>query len=111
MDIRTTPTPGQYGTKQFLKEYGYQLVGGRYRYDKKRNKRYKTVELIVDKQEWISGVSIPMDRRVLVGIEYGEAELRKQVIEVRDRWCEGGVKRILTPFSFGLELWLILIVI
>ncbi|MEJ1359174.1 MAG: hypothetical protein RPU64_16750 [Candidatus Sedimenticola sp. (ex Thyasira tokunagai)] len=27
MDIRTTPTPSQYGTKQLLKEYGDQLVG------------------------------------------------------------------------------------
>ncbi|MES9898223.1 MAG: hypothetical protein ABW148_04265 [Sedimenticola sp.] len=79
MDIRTTPTPGQYGTKQLLKEYGYQLVGVRYRYDKKRSKRYKTIKLIVDEQEWNSGVSIPMDRRVHVGVEYGETELRQKV--------------------------------
>ncbi|MEJ1356088.1 MAG: hypothetical protein RPU64_16980 [Candidatus Sedimenticola sp. (ex Thyasira tokunagai)] len=86
MDIRTTPTPGQYGTKQFLKEYGYQLVDGRYRYDKKRNKRYKTVELIVDKQEWISGVSIPMDRHVHVRVDYGETELRQKVKSAGSFW-------------------------
>ncbi len=86
MDIRTTPTPGQYGSKQLLKEYGDQLVGVRYRYDKKINKRYKTVELIVDEQEWISGVSIPIDRRVHVRVNYGETELRQKVKSAGGFW-------------------------
>ncbi|MEJ1402283.1 MAG: hypothetical protein RPU73_00175 [Candidatus Sedimenticola sp. (ex Thyasira tokunagai)] len=86
MDIRTTPTPGQYGTKQLLKEYGDQLVGVRYRYDKKRNKRYKTVELIVDEQEWNSGVSIPMERHVHVRVEYGETGLRQKVKSAGGFW-------------------------
>ncbi|MEJ1336171.1 MAG: hypothetical protein RPU37_08980 [Candidatus Sedimenticola sp. (ex Thyasira tokunagai)] len=86
MGIRTTLTPGQYGTKQLLKEYGDQLVCVRYRYDKKRNRRYKTIELIVDEQEWIEGVSIPMDRRVHVRVDYGETELRQRVKAAGGFW-------------------------
>ncbi|MEJ1464578.1 MAG: hypothetical protein RPU15_15110 [Candidatus Sedimenticola sp. (ex Thyasira tokunagai)] len=86
MDIRTTPTPGQYGTKQLLKEYGDQLVCVRYRYDKKRSKRYKTAELIVDEQEWNSGVSIPMDKHVHVRVDYGETELRQKVKSAGSFW-------------------------
>jgi hypothetical protein len=36
--------PGQNGTKQLLKKYGDQLVCVRYRHDKARQKRIKTIE-------------------------------------------------------------------
>jgi hypothetical protein len=51
--VRTTLRPGQKGTRELLKSYGDQLICVRYRYDKARGKRYKTVELIVDEQEWM----------------------------------------------------------
>ncbi|GMQ87779.1 MAG: hypothetical protein BMS9Abin08_0987 [Gammaproteobacteria bacterium] len=44
MDVKATLLPGANGTKALLREYGDQLVCVRYRYDKKRHKRYKTVE-------------------------------------------------------------------
>ena len=51
----------------------------RYRYDKLRQKRLKTVELIIDEQDWVPGHNIPPDKNVLLHIEYGETELRELV--------------------------------
>ena len=53
MEIKATILPGQNGTKQLLRQYGEQLVCVRYRYDKARLKRFKRVELIVERKEWM----------------------------------------------------------
>lgn len=45
--------PGQNGTKAMLDQYGEQLVCVRYRYDRARQLRLKTVELIVESTPWI----------------------------------------------------------
>ena len=66
MEIKATLSPGQNGTKSLLKQYGDQLVCVRYRYDKSRQKRYKTVELIVEEKDWIPNVVIPAEKRVFV---------------------------------------------
>ena len=58
-EVRTTLAPGQNGTKRLLRQYGDQLVCVRYRYDKLRGKRLKTVELIIDEQDWVPGVTSP----------------------------------------------------
>ncbi len=79
MEIKTTLAPGHNGTKQLLKQYGDQLACVRYRYDKARQKRIKTVEIIIDEQDWVPGVTIPADRRVAIKIGFGETELREQV--------------------------------
>jgi hypothetical protein len=79
MEVRTTILPGQKGTRQLLRKYGNQLVCVRYRYDKERKKRYKTVELIVDEKDWEPGVNYPSERQVLIRVGYGEVELREQV--------------------------------
>ncbi len=86
MEIKTTLAPGQNGTKQLLKEYGDQLVCVRYRYDKSSGKRYKTVELIIDEQEWKPGFNIPPDRRVHLRIGYGELELREKAKAAGGYW-------------------------
>ena len=86
MEIKTTLAPGQKGTKLLLKEYGDQLVCVRYRYDKARQKRLKTIELIVDEQDWVPGVIIPTDKRVAIKIGFGEAELREQVKKAGGFW-------------------------
>lgn len=86
MRVKTTLTPGQKGTKQLLKAYGDQLVCVRYRYDKARQKRFKTVELIIDEQDWIPGVTIPVDKPVAIKVGYGEAELREQVKSSGGYW-------------------------
>jgi hypothetical protein len=79
MEVRATLAPGQNGTKQLLKQYGDQLICVRYRYDKVRQKRLKTIEIIVDEQDWIPGVSFPVDQRVPVKIGFEETELREQM--------------------------------
>ncbi len=78
-EVGTTLSPGQNGTKRLLRQYGDQLVCVRYRYDKLSGKRLKTVELIVDEQDWVPGVNIAPDRLVSIRVEFGESELREQV--------------------------------
>jgi hypothetical protein len=46
MNIRAILKPGANSTMGLLREYGEQLVCVRYRNDRARRKRYKTVELI-----------------------------------------------------------------
>jgi len=86
VEVKATLSPGQNGTKELLKQYGDQLVCVRYRYDKVRQKRVKTIELIIDEQDWIPGVVIPADRRVEVQIGFGETELREKVKKAGGFW-------------------------
>lgn len=72
--------------KQLLKAYGDQLVCVRYRYDKARQKRIKTVALIVDEQDRIPAVTIPADRRVGLKIAFGESELGEQIKRAVGYW-------------------------
>lgn len=72
IQIKAIMKPGQNGTQGYLQEYGDQLVCVRYRYDKQRQKRLTTIELIVDEQDWVPGGVFPRDRQVLVRIGYGE---------------------------------------
>ncbi len=77
MQIKATLKPGRNGTKQLLDRYGDQLVCVRYRYDKARQKRLTTVELIVDEQDLLPNILIPPDRLVYIRIGYGKVELRE----------------------------------
>ncbi len=79
MEIKTTLRPGENGTKALLRQYGDQLVCVRYRYDKVRRKRYKTVELIVDESPWVPSTSYAMDKPVFLRVGYNELELRERV--------------------------------
>jgi len=78
MEVKATLKPGMNGTKKYLQKYGDQLVCVRYRYDKQRNRRQTTIELIVDEQDWMQGYNIRPDKAVPVKIEYSEIELQKQ---------------------------------
>lgn len=79
MQVKKTLVPGQKGTKKLLKQYGDQLVCVRYRYDKVRQKRFKTVELIFDEQDWIPGVNVPVVRQVSLKINNGERGLQEKI--------------------------------
>lgn len=46
------PKPGQHGTKSLMKKYGDALVCVRFRYDSERGQRFKTVELIIEQNDW-----------------------------------------------------------
>jgi hypothetical protein len=50
IEVKITLKPGQNGTKRLVEQYGDQLICVRYRYDKVKRKRYKTIELIIDEQ-------------------------------------------------------------
>ena len=48
MEVIKTLRPGDSGTKKLTEHYGDRLVCVRYRKDGKRQRRYTTIELIVD---------------------------------------------------------------
>lgn len=86
MEVKATLKPGVNGTKKYLQKYGDQLVCVRYRYDKHRNKRQTTVELIVDEQDWMEGYNIRPDKVVAVRIGYAEIELGEKVKHAGAFW-------------------------
>lgn len=86
MDVKTVLQPGENGTKQLLKQYGDQLICVRYRYDKARQKRLKTVELIIDEKDWVPGVRLPAEKLVSVRVDYGEIELRDRMKKAGAFW-------------------------
>jgi len=81
METRLTLKPGQRGTKKLLARYGEKLVCVRYRYDLARQKRYKTVELIVEEEDWL-----PRGARAGVKVEWGELELARRVKAAGGEW-------------------------
>ena len=82
-----TLTPGQPGTKRWLKKYGDDLVCVRYKYDAVNKRKIKTVELVVETEEWqIDKTRIPANKIVGVRILYGEKALGKLVRSAGGRW-------------------------
>ena len=45
--------PGQPGTKRLMAQYGEQLLCVRYRYDAHTQKRVKTVEIVIETNDWL----------------------------------------------------------
>jgi hypothetical protein len=86
MEIKATFLPGQNGTKELQRKYGDKLVCVRYRYDQLRQKRVKTIELIVDEKDWIPKEFIASDKKVQLRIDYKEEELRNKVKTAGGYW-------------------------
>ena len=87
MPIRSTVYPGQRGAKKLLTQYGDRLVCVRYRYDEQRQKRLKTVELIVEEEPWTPlEAPPPADVLVPIRIALSEVTLRQQVKQLGGRW-------------------------
>ena len=106
MEVKATLKPGMNGTKKYLQKYGDQLVCVRYRYDKQRNKRQTTIELIVDEQDWMQGYNIRPDKVVPVKIEYSEKELREKVKQAGAFWDKDKKAWLLSLkliYKLGLE--------
>ena len=59
--------PGQKGTQKLLDHYGSQLVCVRDHYDEQRQRRLKTVELIVEEVKWKPKPK-PISGDIIVGI-------------------------------------------
>jgi len=87
MRIRLTLQPGQNGAKQLQAQYGDRLVCVRYRYAEQRQKRCKTVELIVEEREWLPGGGQETNAR-LVGVQVavGAVGLRGRIKQAGGRW-------------------------
>ncbi|MGE0386532.1 MAG: hypothetical protein AB7Q97_17530 [Gammaproteobacteria bacterium] len=86
MEVKTTLRPGQKGTRELMAKYGDRLVCVRYRYDRQRGKRYKTVEIIVAEQEWHWQPNPRRWREALIRVEFHEAELRERIRAHGGRW-------------------------
>lgn len=84
MHTRLTRKPGQKGTKKLVRQYGDKLVCVRYRYDSQKKKRYKTVELVIEETDWTP--TFKPDRIVLVKVEWGEAEIARQIKRAGGKW-------------------------
>jgi len=87
MDIKATLHPGQNGTKELQAKYGDKLVCVRYRYDKIRKKRFKTIELIIDEKEWIPSPGAPARKKeFFLDIAARETTLRNKIKTVGGTW-------------------------
>ena len=85
-----------------MQRYGDRLVTVRYRYDPSRRKRFKTVELIVEEEDW-APVSHPepdtkpgppqapprYTPRVPVRIRYDEKDLQRAIKAIGGNWDSG----------------------
>jgi len=80
MRTRLTLLPGNRGAKQLHEQYGEQLMCVRYRYDEQRQKRLKTVELIVGETDWLPPASQRQRNSVVsLRVAASEREIREQV--------------------------------
>ena len=79
--------PGRPGTIRMLHKYGEKLVCVRYKYDEKTKKRYKTVELIEEINEWNKDESrIPANKMMKIKVKYGEVDLGLAVRSLGGIW-------------------------
>jgi hypothetical protein len=87
MHTSTTVQPGQRGAKKLAAQYGDRLVCVRYRCDAQRQKRVKTIELIVEEWPWTSPPPRRMkERRVFVRVAFPESAIRRQIKEAGGIW-------------------------
>jgi len=79
--------PGQPGTKKLLAKYGQRLWCVRYRYDSQRQRRFKTIEIIVEQKPWRKNrARIPANKTVYLRVSYGEVEVGRLVRSAGGKW-------------------------
>lgn len=87
MRIGLNLKPGRSGTKKLVALYGERLVCVRYRYDEKRKKRFKTVELIIEEIDWEPRRKLYQDEEIVViELESQEEGLRRKLLRAGGRW-------------------------
>ncbi len=87
MRIGLSLRPGQGGTKKLLTQYGKQLVCVRYRYDERRKRRYKTVELIIEETVWQPQKKpFRIDEIVSVKVGLNETSVQEKLRRAGGRW-------------------------
>jgi hypothetical protein len=87
MHTQVTLQHGQKGTKQLLAQYGEQLVCIRYRYDATRQRRLKTVELVVEETPWRPAHEVSKGTMMVgVRIDFQEVAWQRRVKSAGGRW-------------------------
>jgi len=87
MKTRLILKPGQKGTKRLTEIYGDSLLCIRFRYDEVTRQRLKTVELIIDKSEWVPPPPrYDANRLVPLRIEGYELEMRARAKTAGAKW-------------------------
>lgn len=84
MRTRLKLNPGQRGTIKLVRQYGAQLVCVRYRYDEEKQRRYKTIELIIDEAEWMRK---PRPGTIVyLRVAYSELVIRTKIKQAGGQW-------------------------
>ena len=97
---------GQPGSKKYLNIYGDDLVCIRYKYDYKRNRKIKTIELKVEETAWTPRPNDTFAMKpVLLKVLYQEQELRKLVKNANAIW-HSNLKLWELPLFKAVELGL-----
>lgn len=87
MKIGKVLKPGQAGTKKWVEKFGEDLICVRYRYDTIRRLKLKTVEIIVEQDDWnMNSQRIPHNKMIPIQVNYEETNLRKLVKSAGGRW-------------------------
>ena len=90
--------PGQKGTKRLVEQYGESLLCVRYRYDKTRGVRLKTVEVIVEEKPWQPPFCFKDGDIAPVTVAFEETELRARLQRMRAKW-DPSLKVWLVPYG------------
>ncbi len=87
MTTRVKLKPGQKGTKKLVARYGDSLICVRYRYDAEKRKRLKTVEIIVEEEDWTPPpAKYPDSSLVPLRIGFKEKSLQEKAKALGARW-------------------------
>ena len=79
--------PGKKGTKRLVEQYGDNLVCVRYRHDYERQRKIKTIELIIDEKPLNNKPSkIPMNKIMQLHVKYGEVHIGKLIRSADGCW-------------------------
>ena len=90
MKTRLVLRPGQRGTRNLVKKYGESLLCVRFRYDAQLRLRIKTVELVVEKTEWVPPrPQYTKDAFVALRIEASHIPMQSQVKTSGGKWDAG----------------------
>jgi hypothetical protein len=101
-------TPGQPGTKRYVRQFGDALVCVRYRTHPETATRYTTVEIVVDEKQLPRPVApggIQETTLVAVTVAFGETELRQRVKDAGGKWDQER-KVWLLPYGTARKLGL-----
>jgi hypothetical protein len=90
MHIVKRVPPGRPGTKKWMERYGDRFVCLRYGIDSTINKRFKTVEIIVEENDFKRVERTPSNKIMHLRIEYGEIDLARLVKNAGGRWNRAG---------------------